>query len=345
MTFRKLLSSLLVAAALVVPSLVADHSLAHAQTERESPLADQPPVRHRILLVRNRFEITPAFEATVNPEFRQALSFGGKLEYHISDMFSVGVVGFYGINRDTELTSRIINTLPDGNTAPPPAGDPTPTKQEFSSHLNEMPFHGAAYIGLTPWYGKLAAFGQFFVNFDFYFQAGVSFAQLKASCADTVCSDRNPGVSDPAEGLAPDNDPNNDPTLNDGNRYGLYLGGGIHVFLNDFIALDLTVRDLRVLGQSLGLGLQRRPRRHRRRQPLLESSLHGRGHLSTAAVRGQAHPVASGPARGSRRQPKSATPHRPRGSCGVVRYRAGWLRYGLVVCGVSRQTTSKATIA
>ena len=35
----------------------------------------------------------------------------------------------------------------------------------------------------------------------------------------------------------------NDPPLNDGSRVGLYLGGGIHVFLNDFIALDLTVRD------------------------------------------------------------------------------------------------------
>ena len=35
----------------------------------------------------------------------------------------------------------------------------------------------------------------------------------------------------------------NDPPLNDGNRVGLYLGGGIHVFLSDFLALDLTVRD------------------------------------------------------------------------------------------------------
>ena len=41
----------------------------------------------------------------------------------------------------------------------------------------------------------------------------------------------------------PDNNPNNDPPLNSGSRLGLYLGGGIHVFLNDFIALDLTVRD------------------------------------------------------------------------------------------------------
>jgi hypothetical protein len=41
----------------------------------------------------------------------------------------------------------------------------------------------------------------------------------------------------------PDNNPNNDKPLNDGSRLGLYLGGGIHVFLSDFIALDLTVRD------------------------------------------------------------------------------------------------------
>ena len=43
--------------------------------------------------------------------------------------------------------------------------------------------------------------------------------------------------------IPPDNNPNNDPPLNSGSRVGLYLGGGIHVFLNDFLALDLTVRD------------------------------------------------------------------------------------------------------
>ena len=32
-------------------------------------------------------------------------------------------------------------------------------------------------------------------------------------------------------------------TLNDGSRVGLYVGGGLHVFLNNWIALDLTVRD------------------------------------------------------------------------------------------------------
>jgi hypothetical protein len=109
-----------------------------------------------------------------------------------------------------------------------------------------MPLHGAAYISLTPWYGKLAAFSQAYVAFDFYFQAGLSFAQLKSDCPSNICSDTDPGNSKPGPGgetIPPDNDPNNDPPLNSGQRLGLYLGFGIHVFLNDFIALDLTVRD------------------------------------------------------------------------------------------------------
>ena len=125
-----------------------------------------------------------------------------------------------------------------------------PTKTEFAQHLNKMPFHGAAYVSLTPWYGKLAAFSSAFVNFDFYFQAGLSFAQLKSDCDDNICDDPAPGVTGPdpdgngpLEGDPPDDNPNNDPPLNSGTKLGLYLGAGIHVFLNDFIALDLTVRD------------------------------------------------------------------------------------------------------
>src|SRR5436190_21423203 len=47
----------------------------------------------------------------------------------------------------------------------------------------------------------------------------------------------------PSEHLPQDFNPNSDPPLNSGGRVGIYLGDGIHVFLNDFLALDLTVRD------------------------------------------------------------------------------------------------------
>jgi len=207
-----------------------------AEAQRKNPLEGQPAVRHRLLLVKQRFEITPAFESSVNADFKHTLSGGLKLEYHLSDMFSLGAVGFFGAGVNTGLNSNIINGLP----ADASDGDPTPSRNQWEQHLNTIPIHGAAYLSVTPWYGKLAAFGKFFVNFDFYFSGGVSFAQLKNECC-SFDTDPFPG-GDLEMGVLPDNNPNNDPAINDGNRIGAYLGGGIHVFLANWVALDLTVR-------------------------------------------------------------------------------------------------------
>jgi opacity protein-like surface antigen len=122
----------------------------------------------------------------------------------------------------------------------PTENDPTPTRAQWEEHLNTIPIHGAGYVTVTPWYGKLAAFGNFFVNFDFYFSGGVSFAQLKNECCSFM-TDPFPG-GDLDQGELPDNNPNNDPAINDGNRIGGYLGGGVHLFLSNAVALDLTIR-------------------------------------------------------------------------------------------------------
>lgn len=236
----RLVLGLIVAPLAVLGSVAVDAEPAHAQ-RRESALEGQPAVRHRLLLVRNRFEITPSFESTINADFRHIVGGGLKLEYHLSDMLSFGAVGIFATSIDTGLVNRIMPTLE------PTVDNDTrePSQNEFEQHLNEMPIHGAAFVSLTPWYGKLAAFGKAFVNFDFYFQAGVSFASLKSNCDASICTDDRPGFGDPTADppILPDENPNNDPPLNDGARVGLYLGGGIHVFLNEWIALDLTVRD------------------------------------------------------------------------------------------------------
>ncbi|HWN69008.1 MAG TPA: outer membrane beta-barrel domain-containing protein [Haliangium sp.] len=223
-------------------------------------LAEQPAVRHRLLLVKGRFELTPAFEANVNADYKYTLSGGLRAEYHLSDMLSVGGIGFYGTSLNTGLTDRILDTLlevdPGGDT------DPTPTRDEYEQHLNDMPLHGAAYVSLTPWYGKLAAFGAAFVNFDFYFSAGLAFAQLSNDCGSNVCDDDDPGAPEEMPNpddpmgppiLIPDNNANDDPAVNDGNQFGLYLGGGIHVFLNNWLALDLTVRNYLFSNNPSGL--------------------------------------------------------------------------------------------
>lgn len=216
-----------------------------AEERRRNDLAEQPAVRHRLLLVAQRFEVTPLFESTVNADFRHFVGAGLKLEYHLTDMLSVGALGVYSTSIDTGLVDKIVPTLPDAMSQDNPL---EPTKDQFTSHLNKMPLHGAVYASLTPWYGKLAAFNTFFVNFDFYFQGGLAFAQLESDCPISICTDTAPGQSrpdpnDPNETIPPDFLPANDPPLNDGTRIGGYLGAGIHVFLNDFLALDLTVRD------------------------------------------------------------------------------------------------------
>jgi len=219
-------------------------------------LAEQPAVRHRLLLVRGRFELTPAFEANVNADYKYTLSGGLRAEYHLSDMLSFGAVGFYGVSVNTGLTGRILDSL-DPNS---PAGDPDPTPTEYEQHLNDIPIHGAAYVSITPWYGKLAAFGASFVNFDFYFSGGLAFAQLASECDPTVCSDDRPGIpsviEDPDTGEnieVPDNNANDDPPVNNGNKFGLFLGGGIHVFLSNSIALDFTVRNYLFRNNPSGL--------------------------------------------------------------------------------------------
>ncbi len=207
---------------------------------RQNDLKDQPAVRHRALLVKGRFELAPLFESTINADFRHIVGGGAKLEWHPTDMLSFGFIGVGSTALNTKLVDRILKS---GLEATPDNMTREPSVDEFKLRLNEMPFHGAAYASLTPWYGKLAAFGTAFVAFDFYFQGGVSFASLKSDCPSSICNDTHPGVIDPATMEPPDLNPNNDDPLNNGTKIGLYLGGGIHVFLSDFIALDLTVRD------------------------------------------------------------------------------------------------------
>ncbi|MCX5741172.1 MAG: outer membrane beta-barrel domain-containing protein [Proteobacteria bacterium] len=208
---------------------------ASAEGRRTNTLAKDVAVRHRRLLVKNRFELAPLFESTINADFRHVVGGGLKMEYHLSDMLSFGVVGVASTALNTGLVDKISNTLLMADTGPT---NPEPTQDQFLQRLNTMPIHGAAYVSLTPWYGKLSAFSQAYVAFDFYFQAGVSFAQLNSDC--TVCTDTSEG--DP-ENPTHTPQPKDDAPLNSGGRAGLYLGGGIHVFLNDFIALDLTFRD------------------------------------------------------------------------------------------------------
>ena len=74
---------------LAVVGVLAVSSVAYAE-RRQNTLATDVAVRHRRLLVKNRFEFAPLFESTINADFRHIIGGGIKLEYHFSDMISIG---------------------------------------------------------------------------------------------------------------------------------------------------------------------------------------------------------------------------------------------------------------
>src|SRR5262249_57600443 len=133
----------------LLTALFAIGGTASAQ-KRLNGLDDDLPVRHRRLLVRHRFEVTPLFESSIDADFQHTVGGGLKLEYHFSDMFSIGVIGVASTSIQTTLTQNIVSTLPDTE----PANSRVPSQQQFLDHLNSMPLHGAAYLSFTPWYGK-----------------------------------------------------------------------------------------------------------------------------------------------------------------------------------------------
>src|SRR4029079_9939160 len=97
-----------VLAALAVLTLSAE---VYAEGRRQNTLASDVAVRRRRLLVKHRFEFAPLFESTINADFRHIVGGGAKLEYHLGEMFSSGVIGVGSTALDTKLVDKIVPTL------------------------------------------------------------------------------------------------------------------------------------------------------------------------------------------------------------------------------------------
>ncbi len=236
----------LLAAAIAVAIVV---GLAGSAFARKSPLEGQPDVRHKYELRQLRFEVAPTFEATVQADYKHTISGGIKLEYHLSDSLSFGGLIFLGTGLNTQLTDAVSGSLKD--TEEP--NNPTPTRKEFEDHLNTMPVHGGAGVTFTPWFGKISLFSKLYLAFDVYLSGGFGFANLENKYKNTnpgggpndYCGKQKDGTITDANGQTQDvfNDPRNDCPYNSGFQPGVQVGAGMHVFINKWIALDVSFRD------------------------------------------------------------------------------------------------------
>jgi outer membrane beta-barrel protein len=216
--------------------LCALDSEAHAERGR-NPLAGQPAIRHRLELRRMRFEISPQFLISANQPFLIGIGGGANLQFHITDWLGIGASFHYTASVAAPLANQVESALPNmaAGSQDPAFGLRQPSKQQFKDHLIGPNFLGGLYATLTPMGGKFSMFNALFAHYDFYGLAGIGIVNLGtplssgAGYADAMPTNNDVNVqsSAPLTGI----------------RMAGLIGIGVHIYLNDFIALQLEMRD------------------------------------------------------------------------------------------------------
>ena len=246
---------------------------AHADRGR-NPLAGQPAIRPRVEMRKMRLEITPKFTISANQPFLIGFGGGANIRFHLTDWLAIGGSYHYTANVASPLVGRISEALPDTyavRTTTPATDDPTaglrqPSKDIFKDHLIG-PTLGmwSAHLALTPMGGKFSLFNALFANYDFYGTVGIGGVILgtplsSGATSYTVRTDSAGGMSSRAvneTALSAGNDVNlQSSTPFVGHRIAGVFGIGTHIFFNDFIGLNLELRDYMYKANPGGLDVK-----------------------------------------------------------------------------------------
>jgi outer membrane beta-barrel protein len=204
-----------------------------AQAQRKSPLADAPAIRKRLELRSGRFELGAGAASTLNQDFYHSIFINVKLGFHITDWLAISAFGgFAAANLTTGFQDRVVGSLNDTSTIPR-----EPSKGEAQASLNKISQMLGAQLEFTPFTGKYSMFGKLFAHYDLYLLGGIGALNLTApSPAANACTDSGADRSCVVTGL----------------KVGLNFGVGIHSYINDFMALNLELRDIMVENNPAG---------------------------------------------------------------------------------------------
>ncbi len=223
LTLRRL--TLLVASS---AALVVTMAPLAAQAQRVSPLADAPAIRKREELRASRFEGGLGFGSTVGQDFYHTMFLDVKLDLHVYDWLSIGVVGGYGFkNLQTAFGEQLVGSLHD--TPPVPR---EPTKATATASMEQIKMMAAAQLEFTPFAGKFSLAGKVFAHYDFYALGGIAFLDVEPTTASSpdaaACSSTGTGKSCGVSGW----------------KFGPTAGVGVHVFIKQWLALNVELRDI-----------------------------------------------------------------------------------------------------
>jgi len=261
-----------------------------AQAKRKSPLEGKPVVVRKLELRKLRVGITPFVGMSLSQPFVHKGYVGGKLHFDFTDWIGIRGMFAYGVlNFDAKLlkglgTPDSAGSLPTGipantpeNGLPVPVrGDtdfnnPAPLAHDFHAGLTRNSFLSSVDVVFTPFSGKLGLFSGIFTEYDLYLFGGLGLAGFQRhypkvqSTVDGLGANgmalntANPGAP---EYCRPGGDATADvnrecflhPVKPDtGVKVGASFGGGFHVFLADWAAVNLDVQDILVRNNPSGL--------------------------------------------------------------------------------------------
>jgi len=206
------------------------------------PLDDAPAIRHRKILHSSRFELGAGLGGTFGQDFSNAITANVKLGYHFADWISVS--GMFG-QKLTSLRTSLGDAVVDSLTVEVPAQDGTdrraPTQQEAIDGFNEIDQAMALSVEFRPVIGKFSLFGRYFASYDLYAFGGVGALNFTAEGEECTEADQpnTPGFRSPSCPVV-------------GLRIGPQFGFGANAFLNDFMALNVEIRDFLVQNNPSG---------------------------------------------------------------------------------------------
>jgi outer membrane beta-barrel protein len=195
-----------------------------AQAQRKSPLADAPAVRKRYELRSFRLEAGAGFGTTINQDFYHTEMANIKLGFHITDWLAVsGFAGFGVANLSTGFRDKVLNSLGAGmSNRQPTAGVAQSSMQKINQTLGLQ-------LEFIPFTGKYSLFSKLFAAYDFYAFLGPGFLNVAASDAN--------GLQPCASSTQPQCDAS-------GFKVGANFGVGFHSYFNNWLALNVELRDI-----------------------------------------------------------------------------------------------------
>ena len=261
-----------------------------AQAKRKSPLEGKPVVVRKLELRKLRVGITPFVGMSLSQPFVHKGYVGGKLHFDFTDwiglrgVFAYGVLDFdakllKGLGRpgddpgSTSLPEGVPANTPENMTNVPVRADsdfnnPAPLAHDFHAGLTKNSFLSSVDLVFTPFSGKLGLFSGIFTEYDLYLFGGLGLAGFKRHYPNVKSTvDGLKGTDNLNTAAGPDYCRPTGNTTADVNRecflhpvapdtgvkVGASFGGGFHVFLADWAAVNLDVQDILVKNNPAGL--------------------------------------------------------------------------------------------